>query len=111
MLSKIIGAIGSTYSARKEETDQGYQSESGHCWDDTHLDIYGCEAWTLQARHKGHIQATQMRVLSWIEGVSRLVRMKKVSLGAYWSSKEFQIYTVYGEEVAAELEAIGRSDE
>ena len=25
--------------------------------------IYGCEAWALQARHKGRIQATQMRVL------------------------------------------------
>ena len=68
MESKIIGAIGSTYSVGKEGIDQGYQTESGHCCGDTHLDIYGCEAWTLQARHKGHIQATQMRVLSWTEG-------------------------------------------
>ena len=68
MESKIIGAIGSTYSARKEGIDQGYHTESGHCCVDTHLDIYGCVAWTLQARHKGHIQATQMRVLSWTEG-------------------------------------------
>ena len=79
----MIGAIGSTYSVRKEEIDQGYQTESGHCCGDTHLDIYGCEAWILQARHKGHMQAMQMRVLSWIEGVSRLVIMRKVSLGAY----------------------------
>ena len=39
---------------------------------------YGCEAWALQARHKGRIQATQMRVLRWIEGVSRLDRIKNV---------------------------------
>ena len=56
------------YSVRKEGIDQGYQTESGHCCGDTHLDIYGCEAWTLQARDKGHIQAMQMRLLSWIEG-------------------------------------------
>ena len=31
---------------------------------------YGCEAWALQARHRGRIQATQVRVLRWIEGVS-----------------------------------------
>ena len=72
MESKIIGAIGSTYSVRKEGIDQGYQTESVHCCGDTHLDIYRCEAWTQQARHKGHKQAMQMRVLSWIEGVSRL---------------------------------------
>ena len=58
----MIGAIGSTYSARKEGINQGYQTASGHCCGDTHLDIYGCEAWTLQARHKGKILATQMRV-------------------------------------------------
>ena len=58
----------STYSVGKEGIDQGYLTESGHCCGDTHLDIYGCEAWTLQARHKGHKQATQMRVSSWIEG-------------------------------------------
>lgn len=79
----MIGAIGSMYSARKEGITQRYQTESGHCCGDTHLDIYGCEVWTLQARHKGKIQATQMRVLSWIEGVSRLSRMKKPSLGVY----------------------------
>ena len=72
----MIGAIGSTYSARKEGINQGYQSESGHCCGDTHLDIYGCKAWTLQARRKRKILATQMRVLSWIERVSRLVTMK-----------------------------------
>ena len=42
--------------------------------------IYGCEAWALQSRHKGRIQATQMRVLRWIEGVSRLDRIKNVDL-------------------------------
>ena len=105
----MIGTIGSTYSARKEEIDQGYQTESVHCCGDTHLDIYGCEAWTLQARHKGHIQATQMRLLSWIEGVSRLVIMRKVSFRGILKQEGVQIYTVYGEEVAAELEAMGRS--
>ena len=77
--SKMIGAIGNTFSARKKRIDQGYRTESGHCCGDTHLDIYGCEAWTIHAKHMGKIQATQMRVLSRIEGVSRLVRMRKVS--------------------------------
>ena len=39
---------------------------------------YGCEAWTLQARHKGGAQAMQMRVLRWIEVVSRLDRVRNV---------------------------------
>ena len=41
---------------------------------------YVCEAWGLQARHKGRIQPTQMRVLRWIEGVSRLDRIRNVDL-------------------------------
>ena len=43
--------------------------------------MYGCEAWALQARHKGReIQATQMRVLRWIQGVLRLDRVKNVDI-------------------------------
>ena len=41
---------------------------------------YGCEAWVLQARHKGRIQAAQMKVLRWIEGVTRLDRIRNVDL-------------------------------
>ena len=37
---------------------------------------YGCEIWTLQARHKGQIEAMQMRVIRRIEGVSRLDRVR-----------------------------------
>ena len=39
---------------------------------------YCCEAWALQARHKGRIQATQIRILRWIEGVTRLDRVRNV---------------------------------
>ena len=41
---------------------------------------YGCEAWALQARHEGQIQTTQMRVLQWREGVSRLDKIRNVDL-------------------------------
>ena len=36
----------------------------------------------LQARHKGRIQAMQMRVLRWIEGVSRVDRVRSVDIVA-----------------------------
>ena len=39
---------------------------------------YGCEA--LQARHKGRIEAMQMRVFRRIEGVSRLDRVRNADL-------------------------------
>ena len=41
---------------------------------------YGCEAWTLQARHKGQIEAAQMRALRRIEGVSRMDRVRNVDI-------------------------------
>ena len=41
---------------------------------------YDCEAWTLQAMHKGRIEAMQMRVLRRIEGGSRLDRVRNVDL-------------------------------
>ena len=41
---------------------------------------YECEAWALQARHKRKIQATQMGFLRWIEGVSRLDRIRNVDI-------------------------------
>ena len=42
--------------------------------------MYGCEAWALQARHKGRIRATQMRVLRWIQGMSRLDRVRNLDI-------------------------------
>ena len=36
---------------------------------------YRCGEWALQEKHERQIQATQMRVLRWIEGVSRLDRI------------------------------------
>ena len=41
---------------------------------------YGCEAWTLQARHKGQIEAAQMRALRRNEGVSRMDRVRNVDI-------------------------------
>ena len=35
--------------------------------------LYGTETWTLQKRHKSKIQATEMRYLRKVEGVTRLI--------------------------------------
>ena len=34
--------------------------------------VYGCEVWNLSKQQKSQVQATQMRVLRRIEGVSRV---------------------------------------
>ena len=70
MASRMVGAIGSTVLGRKELTKRTKLRVVNATVIPTLT--YGCEAWALQARHKGRIQATQMRVLRWIEGVSRL---------------------------------------
>ena len=45
---------------------------------------YACKAWTLQARHKGQIETTQMRLLRRIERVTRLDRVRNVEFrGGY----------------------------
>ena len=38
--------------------------------------LYGSETWTLQNRHKKKLQATEMRYLRKVEGVTRLDRMR-----------------------------------
>ena len=74
MASKMIGAIGRTVLGRKELTKG---TSSGQCMV---IQTYGCEAWTLQARHKGQIEAAQMRALRRIEGVSRMDRVRNVDI-------------------------------
>ena len=59
MASRMVGAIGSAVLGRKELT-KGTKLRVVNA---TVIPTYGCEAWALQARHKGRIQATQMRVL------------------------------------------------
>ena len=78
MASKMVGAIGSTVLGRKELT-KGTKLRVVNATVIPML-TYGSEAWALQARHKGRIQATQMRVLRWIEGVSRFERIRNVDL-------------------------------
>ena len=78
MASRMVGAIGSTVLGRKELT-KGTKLRVVNATVIPTL-TYGCEAWALQARLKGRIQATQMRVLRWIEGVSRLERIRNVDL-------------------------------
>ena len=65
MASKMIGAIGRTVLGRKGLTPTL---------------TYGCEAWTLQARHKGQIETAQMRALRRIEGISRMDRVRNVDI-------------------------------
>ena len=88
MASKMIGAIGSTYSVRKEGIDQRYQTESGHCCGDTHLDIYGCEAWTLQTRHKGHIHAGYADEGVYMDRRGVKIKMRKVSFRGILKQEE-----------------------
>ena len=66
MASKMIGAIGRTVLGRKELT-KGTKVRVVNAMLIPTL-TYGCEAWTLQARHKGQIEAAQMRALRRIEG-------------------------------------------
>ena len=78
MASKMIGAIGRTVLGRKELT-KGTKLRVVNAVVIPTL-TYGCEAWTLQARHKGRIETMQMRVLRRIERVSRLDRVRNVDL-------------------------------
>ena len=38
--------------------------------------LYGSETWTLQNRHMKKLQATEMRCLRKVEGVTRMDRMR-----------------------------------
>ena len=64
--------------------------------------MYGCEVWALQARHRGRIQATQMRVLRWIEGVSRLDRVRNVNIRSRLGQEG--VADIYGDEATAGVE-------
>ena len=59
--SRMVGAIGSTVLGRRELLKVTKLRAVNAMVIPTLT--YGCEAWALQARHKGRIQATQMRVL------------------------------------------------
>ena len=63
MVARMIGAIGRVVNAMVLPTL-----------------TYGCEAWTLQTRHRGRVEAMQMRVMRRIEGVTRLDRIRNVDL-------------------------------
>ena len=80
MASKIIGVIGRTLLGRKELM-KGTKVRVVNALVIPTL-TYGCEAWTLQAMHKGQIEAAQMRALRRIEGVSRMNRVRNVSVRA-----------------------------
>ena len=38
---------------------------------------YGCETWTIQKRHVSRLQATEMRYLRKLEGVTKLDKVRK----------------------------------
>ncbi len=42
--------------------------------------LYGCETWSLSKKKQSRIQATQMKVLRQIEGLSRLDRVRNVDI-------------------------------
>ena len=64
--------------------------------------LYGCETWCLSKHLQSRVQATQMNVLRWIEGVSRLDRIYKECghQGEAMSSECFR----YGKDQAGEME-------
>ena len=43
--------------------------------------LYGCETWCLSKHLESRVQATQMNVLRWTEGVSRKDRVRNVASG------------------------------
>ena len=77
--SKMFGAIGRTVLGRNELT-KGTNLQVVNAMVIPAL-TFCCEAWTLQARHKGQIEDVQTRVLRRIEGVSRFDRVRIVDLG------------------------------
>ena len=74
----MIGAIGNTVLGRKELM-KGTKLKVVNAMVIPTL-TYGCEVWALQAKHKGRIQAVQMRVLRRREGVSSVDRISNVDL-------------------------------
>ena len=44
--------------------------------------VYGCEVWNLSKQHESRVQATQMRVLRRIEGVSRVDKVRNEDIWA-----------------------------
>lgn len=66
MISKMVGAIGSTVLRRKELM-KGTKYRVVNVIVIPTL-TYGCEAWALQAKHKERLQAMQMWVLHWDRG-------------------------------------------
>ena len=78
MAARMIGAIGSSVLGRKELT-KGTKLRVVNAMVLPTL-TYGCEAWTLQTRHRGRVEAMQMRVMRRIEGVTRLDRIRNVDL-------------------------------
>ena len=38
--------------------------------------LYGCETWTIQKRHMSRLQATEMRYLWRMEGVTKLDKVR-----------------------------------
>ncbi len=76
MASKMIGATGRTVLGRKELT-KGTKVRVVNAVVIPTL-TYGCKAWTLQARHKGRIEAMQMRVLRRIEEVRGRLKQEGV---------------------------------
>ena len=78
MAARMIGAIRSSVLGRKELT-KGTKLRVVNAMVLPTL-TYGCEAWTLQTRHRGRVEAMQMRVMRRIEGVTRLDRIRNVDL-------------------------------
>ena len=78
MAARMIGAIGSSVLGRKELT-KGTKLRVVNAMVLPTL-TYGCETWTLQTRHRGRVEAMQMRVMRRIEGVTRLDSIRNVDL-------------------------------
>ena len=98
--TRVIGGMNKTVLKRKE-LSRSTKLKVVNATMITTL-LYGCETWCLSKQLQSRVQATQMNVLRWIEGVSRLDSVRNVDIGEklYMSSECFR----YGKDQAEEVE-------
>ena len=76
--SKVIGAMRSEVLERRELNKETKMKVFNAMVVPTLL--YGCETWTVQKRQESRLQATEMRFLRRVEGLTKLDRVRNVDI-------------------------------